>query len=68
MGWQPGPGSGAGASPDRDPGMPGGTPPVRDPRLAEFASLPLVAIPRPQMHCGSWSKPQRADSASLQWT
>ena len=38
MGWQPGPGSGAGASPDPDPRMPGGTPPPRDPRLAEFAS------------------------------
>ena len=38
MGWQPGSGSGAGASPDRDPGVPGGAPPVRDPRLAGFAS------------------------------
>ncbi len=38
MGWQPGPRGGTGASPDRDPGMPGGVPPVRDPRLAEFAS------------------------------
>jgi hypothetical protein len=40
MGWQPGPGGGTGASPGRDPGMPGGTsPPVRDPRLAGFASV-----------------------------
>ena len=38
MGWQPGPGGGTGASPDRDPGVPGGAPPVRDPRLARFAS------------------------------
>ena len=38
MGWQPGPGSGAGASPDRDPRAPGGAPPLRDPRLAGFAS------------------------------
>ena len=37
MGWQPGLGDGKGASPDRDPGMPG-TPPVRDPRLPGFAS------------------------------
>ena len=37
MGWQPGLGDGKGASPDRDPGMPG-TPPVRDPRLAGFGS------------------------------
>jgi hypothetical protein len=35
MEWQPGPGSGAGASPDRDPGV---APPARDPRLAGFAS------------------------------
>jgi hypothetical protein len=35
MGWQPGPGSAAGEGPDRDPG---GTPPARDPRLAQFAS------------------------------
>jgi hypothetical protein len=38
MGWQPGPRGGTGASPDRDPGMPGGMPFLRDPRLAEFAS------------------------------
>jgi hypothetical protein len=38
MGWQPGPGDGTGASPDRGPGVPGGAPPVRDPRLARFAS------------------------------
>ena len=36
MGWQPGPGSGAGASPDRGPGGPGEAPPARDPRLALF--------------------------------
>ena len=36
MGWRPESGSGAGASPD--PGPPGGTPPVRDPRLGWFAS------------------------------
>jgi hypothetical protein len=35
MGWQPGPGSAAGDSPDR---APGGPPPARDPRLAQFAS------------------------------
>jgi Domain of unknown function (DUF222) len=34
MGWQPGTGSGAGASPDRDPRRPH----ARDPRLAWFAS------------------------------
>ncbi|HET9081081.1 MAG TPA: DUF222 domain-containing protein [Trebonia sp.] len=39
MGWQPGTGGGAGASPDRDPGVPDpGVPSVRDPRLAWFAS------------------------------
>ncbi len=39
MGWQPGTSNGAGASPDRGPGVPnGGVPPVRDPRLAWFAS------------------------------
>ena len=38
MGWQPGPGGGTGASPDRDPGMPGDASPLRDPRLARFAS------------------------------
>jgi hypothetical protein len=37
MGWQPGPRGGTGASPDRGPGVPGLSP-VRDPRLAEFAS------------------------------
>jgi hypothetical protein len=36
MGWQPGQDGGTGASPDGDPGMPGGTP-MRDPRLAAFA-------------------------------
>jgi hypothetical protein len=36
MGWQSGQDDGTGASPDRDPGMPGGTP-ARDPRLAAFA-------------------------------
>jgi hypothetical protein len=35
MGWQPGPGSAAGEGPDR---APGGPPPARDPRLAQFAS------------------------------
>ncbi len=39
MGWQPGPGDGTGACSDRDPGMPGGPDPARDPRLAWFASL-----------------------------
>jgi hypothetical protein len=39
MGWQPGPGGGAGASFGRGPGTPGGVPPARDPRLAEFASV-----------------------------
>src|SRR5690242_6094401 len=38
MGWQPGPRGGTGASPDRDPEMPGGVSFLRDPRLAEFAS------------------------------
>jgi hypothetical protein len=38
MGWQPGSGSGMGASPDREPEMPGGASFLRDPRLAEFAS------------------------------
>ncbi|HEX3512713.1 MAG TPA: DUF222 domain-containing protein [Trebonia sp.] len=38
MGWQPGSDAGKGPSPDRDPAPPGGTPPVRDPRLADFAS------------------------------
>ena len=39
MGWQSGPNNGAGASPDRGPGVPkAGVPPVRDPRLAWFAS------------------------------
>jgi hypothetical protein len=39
MGWQSGPSNGAGASPDRGPGVPNaGVPPVRDPRLAWFAS------------------------------
>jgi hypothetical protein len=37
MGWQPGPGDGAGASPDRNPREPGSAPPTRDPRLAWFA-------------------------------
>ena len=36
MGWQPGPGSAAGEGPDRGPG---GPPPARDPRLAQFASV-----------------------------
>ncbi|HWG61964.1 MAG TPA: hypothetical protein VG253_09655, partial [Streptosporangiaceae bacterium] len=36
MGWQPGPGGGAGASPDGGPGVPGGASPARDPRLAAF--------------------------------
>ena len=35
MGWQPGPGNGAGEDPDR---VPGGPPPARDPRLVQFAS------------------------------
>jgi hypothetical protein len=35
MGWQPGPGNAAGEDPDRGPG---GPPPARDPRLAQFAS------------------------------
>jgi len=39
MGWQPGPGDGTGACSDRDPGMPGGPDPARDPRLAWFASM-----------------------------
>jgi hypothetical protein len=39
MGWQPGPGSGRGESPGHSPGMPDGPPPMRDPRLAEFASV-----------------------------
>ena len=43
MGWQPGSGGGAGASPDRDPGEPGGASSVRDPRLAWFASDELDA-------------------------
>jgi len=34
MGWQPGPGSWAGASPDRESGTPGDAPSARDPRLA----------------------------------
>jgi hypothetical protein len=38
MGWQPGSDAGRGASPGRDPGLPGGGHSVRDPRLAEFAS------------------------------
>ena len=39
MGWQPGTGDGAGVSPDHDPGVPdAGGPPVRDVRLAWFAS------------------------------
>ena len=38
MGWQPGPGGGAGASPDRDPKEPGSALPTRDPRLAWFAA------------------------------
>jgi hypothetical protein len=38
MGWQPGPGSGAGASPGRDPRLTGGAPPARDPRLADFGA------------------------------
>jgi hypothetical protein len=38
MGWQPGPGGGAGASPDRNPREPGSAPPTRDPRLAWFAA------------------------------
>src|ERR1700733_7175336 len=38
MGWQPGSDAGKGASPGRDPGPPGGALPVRDLRLAEFAS------------------------------
>src|ERR1700722_3557885 len=37
MGWQPGLSSGTGESPDRDPGVPGGPSPMRDPRLARFA-------------------------------
>ena len=46
MGWQPGLGDGKGASPDRDPGMPG-TPPVRDPRLAGFAGDGSQETPAP---------------------
>src|SRR5690349_25149529 len=38
MGWQPGPGGRAGASPDRGPGEPGSALPPRDPRLAWFAA------------------------------
>src|SRR3984957_4017765 len=37
MGGQPGLGSGTGGSSDPDPVAPGSTPPVRDPRLAQFA-------------------------------
>jgi hypothetical protein len=37
MGWQPGPGGAASASPDRDPGVPPASP-GRDPRLAWFAA------------------------------
>jgi hypothetical protein len=37
MGWQPGAGDGAGASPDRGPGVPDGELPARDPRLSVFA-------------------------------
>lgn len=50
MGWQPGPGGGTGAGPDRGPevpggGVPGGTPPVRDPRLAVFAGDGVEGAP-----------------------
>jgi hypothetical protein len=47
MGWQPGPGGGTGASPDRGPGVPGGSSPVRDPRLALFAGDGLDGSPAP---------------------
>src|ERR1700761_5845663 len=48
MGWQPGPGSGTGAGPDRDPGLPGGgAPPARDPRLGLFAGGGSQAGPVP---------------------
>ena len=52
MGWQPGPGDTAGASPDRGAGvpgggMPGGAPPVRDPRLALFGGDGLDQSPAP---------------------
>jgi hypothetical protein len=38
MGWQPGADGGTGTGPDPGPGVPGGGPPVHDPRLAAFAS------------------------------
>src|SRR6201996_2948918 len=48
MGWQPGLGSGTGAGPDRDPGLPGGgAPPARDPRLGLFAGDGSQAGPVP---------------------
>ena len=47
MGWQPGPGSGTGAGPDHGPGVPGGMPPARDPRLGLFAGDGAQAGPVP---------------------
>ena len=47
MGWQPGPGDAAGASPDRGAGVPGGAPPMRDPRLALFGGDGLDQSPAP---------------------
>src|SRR6202012_4870457 len=46
MGWQPGPGSGAGDGPGRASGVPGG-PPARDPRLTVFAGDGLDRGPAP---------------------
>jgi hypothetical protein len=47
MGWQPGPGGGTGTGPDRGPGLPGGAPPARDPRLSLFAGDGSQAGPVP---------------------
>ncbi len=47
MGWQPGPGGGTGSGPDRGPGLPGGAPPARDPRLGLFAGDGSQAAPVP---------------------
>jgi len=48
MGWRPEPDGGTGGSSDCGPGAPGGgTPPVRDPRLAQFASAGGLDAPAP---------------------
>jgi len=44
---EPGPGDGTGECPDRGPGIRGGAPPARDPRLGEFAGDGSQGAPAP---------------------